>query len=162
MVSLLMDQGANLRYQNEYGNTALHEAALNGHHSVVKKIVSGKDKKVIDQVNNAGETPLIIAAKYNKIEVALRLFLAGADRKWKAINGETAYDCASRRFEAIKVKSGNTDDSILVRILSKGEGSYPASYRCYEKDGQVEVSVSGRHGKSDQYIYRESVATYNC
>ena len=81
MVSLLMDQGANLRYQNEYGNTALHEAALNGHHSVVKKIVSGKDKKVIDQVNNAGETPLIIAAKYNKIEVALRLFLAGADRE---------------------------------------------------------------------------------
>ena len=161
MVSLLMDQGANLRYQNEYGNTALHEAALNGHHSVVKKIVSGKDKKVIDQVNNAGETPLIIAAKYNNIEVALRLFLAGADREWKAINGETAYDCASRRFEAIKVKSGYTDDSILVDILSQGEG-LNASYCFYEKDGQVEVSVSWRSGKSDQYINTESVATYNC
>jgi hypothetical protein len=94
MVSLLMDQGANLGYQNEHGNTALHEAALNGHHSVVKKIVSGKDKKVINQVNTAGETPLIIAAKYGNEKVVDRLILAGADRTWKAVNGETAYDCA--------------------------------------------------------------------
>ena len=53
MVSLLMDQGANLSYQNEHGNTALHEAVLKGHLSVVKRIISGKDKTVINQVNNA-------------------------------------------------------------------------------------------------------------
>jgi hypothetical protein len=96
MVSLLMDHGANLSYQNEHGNTALHEAALNGRLSVVRMIVSGKDKNVINLVNTAGETPLIIAVKNGEVEVAFRLICAGADYKWKAINGETALSCAQK------------------------------------------------------------------
>jgi hypothetical protein len=95
-----MDHNANLSYQNEHGNTALHEAAMNNHHSVVKKIVSGKDEKVLNQVNSAGETPLIVAAKYGKLEAMLRLLEARPepDKECKAINGMTALDYAKIKF----------------------------------------------------------------
>jgi ankyrin repeat protein len=100
MVSLLMDHSANLSYQNEHGNTALHEAVMNNHHSEVKKIVSGKGRKVLNQVNYAGETPLIVAAKYGKLEAMLRLLAVcpEPDKRCKAINGVTALDYAKIKF----------------------------------------------------------------
>jgi hypothetical protein len=148
MVTLLMDQGANLSYQNEHGNTALHEAALNGHHSVVKKIVSGKDKEdIIKKVNNAGETPLIVAAKYGKLEVMLLILEV---HHWghytndlKAINGKNALD-----YSIIKFGHGHP----VIRAFDCSG--------CVRRAGNGELQVVENNMHSSGYV--TVYASYDC
>ncbi len=122
MVTLLMDQGANLSYQNEYGNTALHEAVLNDHHSVVKEIVSKKGIN-LNQVNNAGETPLIIASKNGKEVLAIHLAVDGGasmERSRKDINGKNALDYAQSKNYAILARI--LTENGIFRILTENYG----------------------------------------
>ena len=49
----------------------------------------------VDKQDDYGDTPLIWAANWDRIEVVKELLKAGANKKLKSNGGQTAYDKAS-------------------------------------------------------------------
>ncbi|MCF6130655.1 ankyrin repeat domain-containing protein [Flavobacterium wongokense] len=84
-----------------YGNSPLCNAILKGDLATVKKFVEyGAD--VNEMVN--GLTPLMFAARYNKVEIIKYLLEKGADKKLKDERGNTAMQYAenSKSMEALE------------------------------------------------------------
>jgi ankyrin repeat protein len=84
----------------EYNNTPLCNAVVNGDIATVKKFVEyGSD---VNELSN-GVTPLMLAARYNKVEILKYLLENGADKKIKDENGNTALKYAefSKAQEAL-------------------------------------------------------------
>lgn len=84
-----------------YGNSPLCNAILKGDIATVKKFVEyGAD---VNEESN-GLTPLMFAARYNKIEILKYLLDKGADKEVKDERGNTALKYAenSKSLEAIE------------------------------------------------------------
>ena len=84
----------------EYNNTPLCNAIVNGDMATVKKFVEyGSD---VNELSN-GVTPLMLAARYNKVEILKYLLEKGADKKIKDERGNTALKYAefSKAQEAL-------------------------------------------------------------
>lgn len=84
-----------------YGNSPLCNAILKGDLATVKKFVEyGAD---VNEMSN-GLTPLMFAARYNKIEILKYLVEKGADKKIKDERGLTALKYAenSKSTEALE------------------------------------------------------------
>ncbi|XP_034681045.1 ankyrin-1-like [Vitis riparia] len=58
-----------LRMRNMEGNTPLHEAVRNGHHSTVLVFMEAKDSDLFVSLNNAGESPLLMAVDTRASEI---------------------------------------------------------------------------------------------
>ncbi|XP_060971474.1 ankyrin repeat-containing protein At5g02620-like isoform X2 [Cannabis sativa] len=58
-----------LKKANQVGNTALHEAVLNGHFKIVERL-KDEDPTLTNLVNNAGESPLFLAVDRGFYEIA--------------------------------------------------------------------------------------------
>ena len=56
----------------------------------------------VDKQSDSGNTPLILAANYDRIEVVKELLKAGANKKLKDKSGKTAYDMGYKNTEEIK------------------------------------------------------------
>ncbi len=85
----------------EYNNTPLCNAIVNGDIATVKKFVEyGSD---VNELSN-GVTPLMLAARYNKVEILKYLLEKGADKKIKDEKGNTALKYAefSKAQEALE------------------------------------------------------------
>lgn len=83
------------------GNSPLCNAILKGDMATVKKFVEyGAD---VNEMSN-GLTPLMFAARYNKIDILKYLMGKGADKKIKDERGNTALKYAenSKSLEAIE------------------------------------------------------------
>lgn len=102
---ILLNAGADANTQNKFGSTALHltvdsedEAKHDLYHIAKVLLDSGANQEV---VNNDGETPLMIAGKFNKPEVAKLLIEHGAylNRK-NTLTGKSALDYALENFNA--------------------------------------------------------------
>ncbi|XP_024023196.1 ankyrin repeat-containing protein ITN1 [Morus notabilis] len=63
-----IEELAPLRRKNEYGDTALHEAASRGHLEIVKLLLD-RDEELLKVKNNRGETPLFRAAAFGQTKV---------------------------------------------------------------------------------------------
>ncbi|WP_445454230.1 ankyrin repeat domain-containing protein [Flavobacterium sp. 25HG05S-40] len=86
----------------KYGNSPLCNAILKGDLATVKKFVEyGAD---VNEMSN-GLTPLMFAARYNKIEILKYLMEKGADKQIKDERGNTAIKYAenSKSVEAIEI-----------------------------------------------------------
>ncbi|RZK79606.1 MAG: ankyrin repeat domain-containing protein [Pedobacter sp.] len=73
---LLIDNGAEVNYIDQPGNTALSYAAGNPDHMSAKKLVSlilDKDRSILEQVNNLGQTAMDIAIEHNNESVVKQL-----------------------------------------------------------------------------------------
>ena len=84
----------------DYNNTPLCNAIVNGDIATVKKFVEyGSD---VNELSN-GVTPLMLAARYNKVEILKYLLEKGADKKIKDEKGNTALKYAefSKAQEAL-------------------------------------------------------------
>lgn len=84
-----------------YGNSPLCNAILKGDLATVKKFVEyGTD---VNEMSN-GLTPLMLAARYNKIEILKYLVEKGADKKIQDERGNTALKYAenSKSTEALE------------------------------------------------------------
>ena len=82
-----------------YGNTPLCSAIMKGDLATVKKFVEyGSD---VNETSN-GLTPLMFAARYNKVDIIKYLLEKGADKKIKDERGNTALKYAenSKSLEA--------------------------------------------------------------
>ena len=77
LVRDLITLGANLNWQDEDGETALHKCAMNYLLDIAKMLIdAGADLNIQDEF---GWTALHNCARYNRIEVAKMLIDAGAD-----------------------------------------------------------------------------------
>lgn len=85
----------------DYNNTPLCNAIVKGDLATVKKFVEyGSD---VNELSN-GLTPLMLAARYNKVEILKFLMEKGADKKIKDERGNTALNYAefSKAQEALE------------------------------------------------------------
>ena len=76
------------------GGVCLHEASWRGYPAIVILLLAAGAN--VDKQANDGDTPLMLAAGYDRIEVVKELLKAGANKKLKNNAGETAYDQASK------------------------------------------------------------------
>lgn len=84
-----------------YGNSPLCNAILKGDLATVKKFIEyGTD---VNEMSN-GLTPLMLAARYNKVDILKYLVEKGADKKIKDERGNTAMKYAenSKSTEALE------------------------------------------------------------
>ena len=87
VLTLLRSDGANVHLANGDGDTALHYAALRGHHSVVDLLLN-RDANA-NRVNRDGDTPLHYAALQDHHSVVELLLNHGATAN--LINGDGDY-----------------------------------------------------------------------
>lgn len=90
IVSLLIDQGANVNYQDSLGNTALSYASRENIIEIVSLLINKGAK--VDMQDNSGNTPLSLALTYNyrcNMEVAEFLIKNGANINNQDKNGYT-------------------------------------------------------------------------
>jgi len=88
MVQFLIDQNANVKYQNIYGDTALMMAVRDLNVNIAKQIIL-KDTTTLDQVNKDNKTPLMIAVLQGNEEMVQFLIDQNANVKYQRIDGYT-------------------------------------------------------------------------
>lgn len=94
IVSLLIENGADIHSRDDAGNTPLHMAAF-GEAEIVRLLLEqGAD---VNAVNDAGETPLHKAVLYPEYAVVRELLRHGADRSVRSAQGQTPMQIAKER-----------------------------------------------------------------
>lgn len=121
LVKSLLDQGADVNYQNELGKTALIFAAYNGHEKVVELLLMNGAR--IDQVNYSGNTALILSAAKGYKKIVETLLKNGAKIDQANYDGNTALMLAVRgnHEEVVELLLANSANSAQTNT----EG-YPA------------------------------------
>ena len=98
----LIKRGADVKAENKWGQTPLHEASYRNHIAIAKLLLdTGADLKAKDE---DGWTPLHVASRRNRIEIAKLLIDRGADVEAK-VDGCTPLHLASywNRIETAKL-----------------------------------------------------------
>jgi uncharacterized protein len=90
-VKALLAHGAQPDVPDNEGNAALAHAAWRGHADVVQLLLAAKPSPRIERENRQGETPLMLAAKNGRYEVAAVLLKAGAAVDAADYAGHTPY-----------------------------------------------------------------------
>ncbi len=104
-VELLLERGARVNILTNDGRSPLTESARVGCFECAQELIE-RDANVHNPTNFYLETPLILATRYERVELVKLLLEAGADPTAQDHNGQTALDHAERR--------GRTD---LVELL---------------------------------------------
>ncbi|XP_062507106.1 ankyrin repeat domain-containing protein 23-like [Corticium candelabrum] len=92
MVDLLLQHQANINYHEDvFGRTALHYACLNGHLSIVEKVLAAGCKK--EARDNYGETALHCACQNGHLSIVEKLLSAGCQKDVK--NNVSVFVCNS-------------------------------------------------------------------
>jgi glycerophosphodiester phosphodiesterase len=100
IVTLLVEAGVDVNYQDEQGETALHVAAQFGHEECAKALLKGSVhfKTDVDVAEKTfGWTPLFIACVDGHLPVVELLVAAGADMERCDLSGWTAKEHAALR-----------------------------------------------------------------
>ena len=100
IVSLLVEAGVDLNYQDDQGETALHVAARFNHTECANALLSGSKSQKADielAENNFGWTPLFVSCVDGHLEMAELLISAGADLERLDTSGWTAKEHATLR-----------------------------------------------------------------
>jgi ankyrin repeat protein len=134
IVKELIAFGASTDIRTDEGSSLLHHA------------VSGKSMAVldaalacniaIDDPNEDGVTPLILAAHYGLCDIVQRLCAAGADVNLEASGWGTALDAANGDVAALlESRGGKRSQKEANQPLAKGAERY--SYGCFESGADL-------------------------
>ena len=151
----LMDSGADIHATDRDQNSALHLAARIGNADLVKRLLAGglnpnartATTAVASFSGNRGArgfvggglTPLLVAARYNRLEVMRLLVEAGADPALQADNGTTLLmTAAAGGFEVVKY-AYELDPHVVV---TNRIGQTPMHLAIVGDNGRSEPDVS--------------------
>jgi ankyrin repeat protein len=85
IAQLLLEKGANINFQNQYGQSALHIAALKGNVKLVKNLLQQKEL-IANRADGYGMTPLLYSYFCNNEEIIASLYnRATNDQKKSAL-----------------------------------------------------------------------------
>lgn len=103
-LNVLLDNGAQISSRAQHKRTPLHFAAMKGHSKVIEAIATKKPEAVQD-VDHKEETPLHLAATFNRGPAIEALINAGAGMNDKNNDGNTPLHLAAKKKskEAIQV-----------------------------------------------------------
>ena len=112
-VRTLLNRGVPVNARNAYGFTPLHKAASGGHVNVVKELL--RRGAHVNPRTHQGYTPLHFG--YLHPRVIHTLIKAGANPKYRNINGTNAYNMAltSNTRNALKTSRAATKFNNMVR-----------------------------------------------
>jgi ankyrin repeat protein len=94
VVTLLIENGANIHGKDNAGNTPLHMAALGQTEIVQLLLEHGAD---VNAINDAGETPLHKAVQYPEYKIVRELLRYGGDKSIRNAPGLTPMQIAKAR-----------------------------------------------------------------
>ncbi|XP_043687683.1 protein ACCELERATED CELL DEATH 6-like [Telopea speciosissima] len=100
------------RTENNYGNTALHEALLSKHKKVAFHLLDLNSELVILVVNTKGESPLYLAAEAGFVTVVDKILGAGGRNNVVGPMGQTALHAA---ISTVCIKSLHNSIPELIR-----------------------------------------------
>jgi ankyrin repeat protein len=92
-LDLLLSKGVSVNDTNSDGQTALHITIPFQSHECIEKLIAAHVP--IDEPDNVGMTPLMLAAQNNRISVVDALLRAGADKFKKNKEGRTAAELSN-------------------------------------------------------------------
>ncbi|MCJ1430169.1 Ankyrin-2 [Sticta canariensis] len=92
IVKLLLNTGADINFENEHGNTALHLAVEENHLEIVKLLLNAEADVGIKKLR---KTALRIAAQKGHLEIVKLLLAAGADFDLQGVHRDTALHSAA-------------------------------------------------------------------
>jgi len=132
ILSEVMRATRNLDKKTSDGNTALALAIDNNHPTVVQRVVSDpRVKKLLDEVDQGGMTPLIRACVKGHAEIVKLLVEAGADVSFSlflaAKNGDVAILTALLTHSSIREKINNTYKSFSPLMIACMFSQIPAA-----------------------------------
>ena len=91
----LIAQGAPVNWQNQYGQAPLHNASACGYTKIVTLLLDNKCN--LNVTDKSGDTPLILAAYYTKMDIVRALVEAGCDITIRGDKNKTAAELAKQR-----------------------------------------------------------------
>ena len=100
LVSYLLSKGANINYENIYGDNALICASRDGTFNTVEVLV--KHGAEINVQNGNGDTALMCASRTGNIETVIYLIKHGANIDIQNIHNKTAFDLAHKNKDKIR------------------------------------------------------------
>ncbi|KAJ5614413.1 Mg2+ transporter protein CorA-like/Zinc transport protein ZntB [Penicillium herquei] len=100
-VKFLLENNAKTDATDIDGDTALHLAAMQGYSDIAEKLI-GKNASALENGNNDGETPLLMAARWGEDGVAGVLLRNGANREARNSDGDAPMHLAAR-FDRLDV-----------------------------------------------------------
>jgi len=118
IVTLMIENGADVCAKDNYGSTALHRAAEEGHVEVVKVLI-GNDTEINAKENN-GRTALHRAAGGGHVEVVKVLIDNDAEINARDNDGETALQCCAMQGHVEVVTVLINNDAEINARHSKG------------------------------------------
>ena len=95
IAAMLISRGAQVNFQSDRGDTALHYAAYVGDPRLVNLLIDAG--AWLNSRSNMGDTPLITAARFGRRDVVVLLLQRGADPLVYNMDGESALDAANTR-----------------------------------------------------------------
>lgn len=127
---LLIKSGAKVNYKTNFGETALHKAALRGRDDICALLIKKKAK--VNAVDKLGNTPLHKAASYGHWKATSVLVKRKADVNRKNRLKKTALKLAKKR----------SDEDMYRKIRKEIPGAYPGSD--YGKTIKILKSAGGK------------------
>ena len=145
IVSLLVDAGVNINYQDKQGETALHLAARFGHDQCAQILIDGTDLQKPDleiAEKTFSWTPLFVACVEGSLQIVEQLLAAGSSLDRLDSSGWTAKEHAALRGN-IAISRRLAD---AVSSLSSPTGSVSPEFR---STGAAKGNGLGAHKSSE-------------
>lgn len=112
---MIEEGGYDINDQDNAGNTALHEAALQGHIEIVELLIENGADVNIKSIEMFGDTPLIDASANGHLDVVKYLLKNGADPTIRNAKGLTAFESVDDESEF-----DDEEDQKILREIKKG------------------------------------------
>ena len=120
LVSLLLEEGANVDSRDRSGKQAIHIATISGNADIVARLLEA-GASVDSREPAEGMTPLLIASLQGKVDLVKLLVDRGADMEARSFSGRTPFFFSTSMESYVNVG----DDSLMRYFAEKGVDRNP-------------------------------------